>query len=242
MVHEGIGNLEELQTLYFVRAYPSKVNLVKELKRLRKLKVLGIKQLTIEIEKALGESITKLNLLEEVGLASVNKDVILDFNSILSPPPFLRYSELCCRLQHFPDWISKLQNLQGLDLRFSRLNKEPLKCIKDLPNLAYLKMYEVYDGEELHIEEGGFQKLKHLLLLDLEGLKVVKIDRGVLPLLEKLEVGPFPLMMELPLGIQNLTNLRSLKFFDIPGDFVVGLQPDEGPHYWKIQHVLSVTF
>ena len=135
-----------------------------------------------------------------------------------------------------------LQNLQGLDLRFSRLTNDPLKCIKDLPNLEYLNMYQTYDGDELHFEEGGFKKLKKLRLGKLEVLKVVKIERGALPLLDMLAFGPSPLIKDMPSDIQRLTNLKSLEILDMPREFVVGLQPNKGPHYWKIQHVPSVTF
>ncbi|KAF4384381.1 hypothetical protein F8388_004614 [Cannabis sativa] len=138
--------------------------------------------------------------------------------------------------------ISKLQNLQGLNLKFSRLTKEPLNCLKQLPNLAFLEMCEAYNGEELCFEEKGFKKLKHLVLRKLEGLKVVKIERGALPLLEKLEFGPFPLMIEMPCDIQFLTNLKSLEIMDMSSEFVDGLQPEEGSHYWKVQHVPYVTF
>ncbi|PON78374.1 NB-ARC domain, LRR domain containing protein, partial [Parasponia andersonii] len=246
-IHEGIGNLEELQTLKYVRADPSTIDLVKELERLEKLKLLSVYQLTSDIGKALGASIQKMNLLEEISLRAINENEILDLNCISSPPPLLRYVQLSCRLYQFPEWISKLRDLQGLILRFSRLSNEPLKYLKDLPNLAYLNLNQTYDGEELHFEEGGFKKLKHLLLRRLEGLKVLKIDRGALPLLEKLEIGPPPLMKEMPSDIQHLTNLKSLKIEDMPREFVVGLQPNHEEdgiisHYWKIQHVPSVIF
>ncbi|PON87636.1 NB-ARC domain, LRR domain containing protein, partial [Trema orientale] len=246
-IHEGIGNLEELQTLVYVRAHPSTIDLVKELERLTKLKVLGINQLTADIGKALGASIEKMNHLEDLRLRAINEDEILDLKCISSPPPFLCYLQLSCRLHQLPDWISKLQNLQGLELWFSRLTNEPLKYLKDLPNLAYLELYQTYDGEELHFEDGGFKKLKQLKLLKLEGLKVLKIDRGALPLLGRLMFGPSPLLTEMPSNIQYLTNLKSLEIEDMPREFVVGLQPNHEEdgiisHYWKIQHVSSVTF
>ncbi|PON87631.1 NB-ARC domain, LRR domain containing protein [Trema orientale] len=246
-IHEGIGSLEELQILASVKAYPITVDLKKELERLRKLKILRIYQVTAEIGKAIGASIEKMNHLEELALRAINEDEILDLRCISSPPPLLRYLQLCCRLRQLPDWISKLQNLQGLKLWFSRLTNEPLKCFKDLPNLAHLNMNQTYDGEVLHFEEGGFKKLKELKLGKLEGLKVMKIDRGALPLLERLEFGPFPLMKEMSSDIQHLTNLKSLDIMDMPREFVVGLQPnyeEDGiiSHYWKIQHVHSVIF
>ncbi|KAF4384382.1 hypothetical protein F8388_004615 [Cannabis sativa] len=241
-IQEGIGSLEQLQTLVSLRAYPSTVDLVKELEKLRKLKILCIRQLTAEIGKTLGASIENMNNLVQLYLHGINEDEIIDLSFVSSPPPFLSYLVLACRLQQLPDWISKLQNLQGLNLKFSRLTKEPLNCLKQLPNLAFLEMCEAYNGEELCFEEKGFKKLKHLVLRKLEGLKVVKIERGALPLLEKLEFGPFPLMIEMPCDIQFLTNLKSLEIMDMSSEFVDGLQPEEGSHYWKVQHVPYVTF
>ncbi|PON78379.1 NB-ARC domain, LRR domain containing protein [Parasponia andersonii] len=241
-IHEGIGSLEELQTLTSLRAYPITFDLKKELERLRQLRILSIYQVSAETDKAIGASIEKMNHLEELSLKAVNEDDILDLNCISSPPPLLRYFQLCCRLHKLPNWMSKLQNLQGLDLFLSRLTNDPLKILKELPNLAFLGMYQTYDGEELHFEEDGFRKLKHLILRKLEGLRVVKIDRRALPRLEKLRFGPFPQMKKMPSDILHLTNLISLEIVDMPREFVIGLQPDGGPDYLKIEHVPSVIF
>ncbi|GMN60879.1 hypothetical protein TIFTF001_029969 [Ficus carica] len=238
----GIGCLEELQTLHLVEPYVNGIDFVKELEKLRKLKTLGIGMLTREMEMTLGASIEKMKGLEKLYVNSINEDEVLDLKCILSPPPFLWHLSLRCRLQQFPDWISKLENLRELSLRFSRLMDEPLKRLKALPNLAFLYLYKAYDGEELHFEEGGFPKLKQLRLRNLDGLKDMKIDGGALPLLEKFVFGPSPLMKEIPSGLQHLTNLKSLDFKSMPREFVVSLQPNIGPDYWKIQHLPSVTF
>ncbi|XP_024018572.1 putative disease resistance RPP13-like protein 3 [Morus notabilis] len=137
--------------------------------------------------------------------------------------------------------IEKMAHLK--ELTFSRLVDEPLRLLQGLPNLVFLRLHQTYDGEELHFKEGSFRKLKELRLVKLEGLKVVKIDNGALPLLEKLEFGSFPLMMEpTSFDIQQLTSLKSIEILDMPREFVLGLQPDGGPYYWKIQHAPSVKF
>ncbi|PON78352.1 NB-ARC domain, LRR domain containing protein [Parasponia andersonii] len=239
-IQEGIGCLEKLQTLTFVEAY-GRVGFVNELEKLTKLETLGIGKVSAEMGKALVASIGKMNLLEVLYINSVSHEEILDLKCT-SSPPFLRYLSLRCRLQEFPDWISKLQNLRGLSLRFSRLTDEPLKCLKGLPNLAFILLYQAYDGAELHFEEGGFKKLKELKLGKLEGLKVVKIDRGALPFLEEFDFDACPLMQEMPSDIEHLKNLKSLKITDMPREFMAGLQPNGGPHYWKIKYIPSVTF
>jgi hypothetical protein len=60
-----------------------------------------------------------------------------------------------------------------------------------LPNLINLSLNHAYDGEQLHFEEGGFRKLKRLMLRELKKIKNggnrQRIKRGTLwnPALEK---------------------------------------------------------
>ncbi|EXB87531.1 Disease resistance protein RPM1 [Morus notabilis] len=263
---KSIGKLRNLQTLdvqnTLVRELPVEVNKLRNLRHLlansfdekipysletycgmlKKLKSLDISKVTAEMGMAFGLSIEKLKHLEVLYLNSINEDEVLDLKYISSPPPLLRYLELNCRLQQLPKWISEIHNLQGLQLNFSRLIDEPLQYLKGLPNLAFLDMYQTYEGDELHFEEDGFQKLKQLKLCKLGGLKMVKIDRKALPLLEKFDFGPCPLMKQVPSDIQHLTNLKSLGIYDMPREFVVCLQPDGGADYCQIRHVPSVTF
>ena len=127
-------------------------------------------------------------------------------------------------------------------MSFSKLSNDPLGCLKDLVNLTYIYLYQAYDGEELHFVEGGFRRLKELRLRNMDGLKAVKIDGEAMPLLEDLEFGTFPLMKEMPTDVQRLTNLKSLVIFDMPREFVGGLQPDGGPDFFKIKNVPFVSF
>ncbi|PON65811.1 NB-ARC domain, LRR domain containing protein [Trema orientale] len=240
-ISDGVGQLEDLQTLILVEAYPGGSGLVKELEKLRQLRWLGISKLTADIGKALCTAIEKMNHLEKLYLASISEDEILDLQHISFPPPCLRYLFLKGRLEKLPDWILS-PNLCVLDLSFSRLTSEPLNCLKSLPKLECLNLYQAYDGEELHFEEGSFQKLKELRLRKLEGLKVVKIDDGALNLLDKLVIGPSQLMREVPSDIQHLKNLKHLEVVDVPKEFVSGMQPEIGADYWKVKHVPFVSF
>jgi disease resistance protein RPM1 len=76
----------------------------------------------------------------------------------------------------------------------------------------------------------------------LRGLNRLIIDEGSLPLLEKLTIGPCPLLKEVPSGIHHLKSLKNLQFYDMPREFVLSLQPDEGPDFWKVKHIPSVEF
>ncbi|PON81108.1 LRR domain containing protein, partial [Trema orientale] len=93
----------------------------------------------------------------------------------------------------------------------------------------------------LHFEEGGFQKLRLLNIKSHDRLKEVQIDREPLPCLQTLSMWG-GLLREVPSGIQHLTNLKTLRFFDLPEEFVSSLKPCGGHDYWKVMHVPSVTF
>ena len=120
--------------------------------------------------------------------------------------------------------------------------EDPLKVLQALPNLMRLWLLDGYEGEQLHIEGGGFQKLKFLGLGKLGGLNRLIIDEGALPLLERLEIRECPQLKEVPSGIHHLKSLKKLEFDEMPTEFVLSLQPDEGPDFGKVKHIPSVTF
>ena len=68
------------------------------------------------------------------------------------------------------------------------------------------------------------------------------IDEGALPLLVKLVIGDCLQLKEVPSGIHHLKSLKNLEFYDMPTEFVLSLQPDEGPDFGKVKHIPSVTF
>ena len=159
-----------------------------------------------------------------------------------SPPPLLQTLVLSGRLEKFPEWILKLNSIARIGLNWSKLMEDPLKVLQVLPNLMDLWLHDGYGGEQLHIEGGSFQKLKILGLRILEGLNRLIIDEGALPLLEKLVIGECPQLKEVPSGIHHLKSLQILEFDEMPTEFVLSLQPDEGPDFGKVKHIPSVTF
>ncbi|KAE8099207.1 hypothetical protein FH972_017207 [Carpinus fangiana] len=116
--------------------------------------------------------------------------------------------------------------------------KNGMDLCASLQNMVQLKGY---DGEGLHFEEGGFQKLKRLTLKNLNRLKMVEIDRGSLPVLEQLQIGPCP-QMKVPSGIQHLKSLKFLDFYEMQREFVLHLQPNRGKDYWKVNKVITICF
>ncbi|KAL5548069.1 hypothetical protein UlMin_003300 [Ulmus minor] len=234
---KGFGCLENLHILGLVNGYHRGDAFFKELENLRQLRWLTMSGLTTEKGRALCVAIEKMNHLERLNLISINEDVILGLEALSSPPRFLSRLDLTGRLQKLPDWVSKLQSLSALGLNESRLADDPLKYLKNLPSLVYLWLSTAYEGEQLHFEQGGFQKLKLLQLDQLDGLKEMKISRGTLPLLEKLFIIS---CSQLKMTASNLRGLKSLELVEIsemPRKFELDMQPEGDKDHWKIRNV-----
>ncbi|GMN67473.1 hypothetical protein TIFTF001_036530 [Ficus carica] len=239
-IKEGIGCLENLQTLMTVDAYGSSLGVIAEIEKLRQLRWLSISKLTTDMVNTLCSFIEKMNHLESLSLYLSNDRETFHLDSISSPPSLLRRLILKGRLEKLPDWILGLQNLTILGLSFSRLVVDPLKALQRLPNLNALWLHGAYDGEELHFEGVSFQKLKQLVLTDLHNLRMLKIERGALPTLEELRLETR--QNDLSVDLQHLRNLQLLECYDMPDEFVLRLQPEGGSEYWKVKHVPTVIF
>ncbi|XP_021763073.1 disease resistance protein RPM1-like isoform X2 [Chenopodium quinoa] len=228
----------EMQNLGWVDVSHS-AGFIDQLGNLKQLRRLGVAQLTREDGRNLCNAIKNMHHLEEFMIASRNKDEVLEIDR-MSSPPMLRRLLLMGRLDKLPEWISMLENVVKLVLCHSSLNHDPLEVIGALPNLIKLIVCEAYDGEQLHISARRFQKLKVLRLYNLCNLKSLKILLGALPVLEELELGPSPLLKEVPISIKNLENLTLLRFHDMPKEFLDDLTPKTGQHYHIIDHVPNV--
>jgi disease resistance protein RPM1 len=239
-IPSGIGHLESLQKLQRVEA--NNAAIFAELGRLRQLRKLDISKVKRENGIYLCTALGKMSQLLSLTISSTSEEEVLELQSLSSPPPLLQTLVLRGRLEKLPEWIPKLKSLVKIGLYWSRLMDDPLKVPQSLPNLMHLWLYDGYAGEQLHFEEGGFQKLKKLELENLGGLNRLIIDKGALPLLEKLNIGPSPLLKEVPYVIYHLKSLKTLEFLYMPREFVLSMQPDEGQDFWKVRHVPSVLF
>ncbi|GMY30877.1 disease resistance protein RPM1-like [Fagus crenata] len=239
-IHSGIGCLQSLEKLFKIEA--NNDALIAELGSLGQLRKLEISKLKRENGIALCTTLKKMSHLQSLAISATSEEEFLELQLMFSPPPLLQTLYLHGRLEKLPEWIPKLKSIVGIALIFSRLMDDPFRVLQALPNLMKLRLADGYEGEQLHIEGGGFQKLKLLELLNLRGLNRLIIDEGSLPLLEKLEIGLCPLLKELPSDIYHLKSLKRLQFEEMPREFVLSLQPDEGPDFWKVNHIPLVVF
>ncbi|CAI9764676.1 unnamed protein product [Fraxinus pennsylvanica] len=236
---KGMGSLKFLQKLGVIDAYPGSVAL-KELAMMTELRRVSITKLRTEDGVALCLCIEKLQNLCSLGLRSVEGDV-LDLSHLSSPPLSLQRLYLTGRLAKFPHWIQSLQSLVKVYFRWSQLRDDPLEYLQDLPNLVHLEFLATYVGEKLSFKAGKFQKLKLLGLDKLEPLRWVIIEEGAMPCLEKLIIQRCNSLKGVPDGIERLSNMKVLEFFDMPDEFVAPLSLEKhGGEYWKIAHIPQV--
>ncbi|GLT52979.1 hypothetical protein SLA2020_262800 [Shorea laevis] len=243
---QQIGNLRFLQKLCFVEADHGGNELMKELGRLNQLRRLSIVKFRRENGVSLCSSIENLTNLRSLSITSTEEDEIIDLGNLSSPPPFLQRLYLTGRLEKLPHWIPSLRSLAKVSLKWSQLRDDydPLQSLQDLPNLVHLEFLQAYEGDTLLFKAEGFQKLKVLGLDNMDGLKTVTVEMGAMPLLEKLILQRCKLLHRLPSGIEHLSKLKLLEFFDMPFELIMTLRPEkEGGDgdYWKVENVPEIN-
>ncbi|CAK8540294.1 unnamed protein product [Lathyrus sativus] len=235
-----IGNMQSLQKLCFIEVDQGSAALMVELGKLTQLRRLGIRKMKKEDGPALCSAIEKMIHLRSLSITAINEDEIIDIQNISKPPQYLQQLYLSGRLEKFPQWINSLKNLFRVFLKWSRLNEDPLQYLQNLPNLRHLEFLQVYIGETFHFKKNGFPNLKVLGLDDLEGLNSMTIEEGAMQGLKKLVIQRCGSFKIVPLGIEHLTKLKTIEFFDMPDELITALLPNGGKDYWRVQHVPTV--
>lgn len=67
----------------------------------------------------------------------------------------------------------------------------------------------------------------------------MKID-GVMPLLEKLEIGNIKLLEQVPYDMHKLKNLKLLEIYDMSWEFVKRMQIDGGQDHCTVKHIPTI--
>ncbi|CDP19949.1 unnamed protein product [Coffea canephora] len=171
---------------------------------------------------------------------------ILDLQHSVSPKlEFLTLLFLKGRLERVPQWVTSLHSLRILWLANSRLREDEnvIGSLRHLPNLVSLGLYVAYEGETICFKVGGFRKLQRLQLMQLTRLKWVRVEEGSMPSLRSLRLGACKLMQELPSGIQNLTRLEYLGFYEMSDELVHKVQnlDKQSEDYQTISHIPQVA-
>ncbi|TQD80653.1 hypothetical protein C1H46_033832 [Malus baccata] len=242
-VLSNIGALTCLQKLCFIKANQDGGAILRELGKLIQLRRLGIVHMRKQDGKALCSSIEKLTKLHALSITSVEEDEIIDLQHISSPPLLLQRLYLRGRLDTLPHWIPSLHSLVKLHLKWSRLKDNPLVFLQYLPILLHLELSQVFEGDTLCFEAGGFKKLKHLGIGEFDELRCIEVQVGAMPSIEKLSIRHCKSLEKVPSGIEHLNKLKVLELFNMPENLVKKLSPHEqGNDYWKVAHVPEVYF
>ncbi|OMP11504.1 Disease resistance protein [Corchorus capsularis] len=239
----GIGALKSLQKLCFIAADHKNPSILGEIGELTQLRRLGIMNLRKEDGMALCSSIQKLTNLEALSVVSSVKDEVIDLQHLSSPPKLLERLYLTGKLEQLPEWIPRLQSLVIVYLKWSRLEDNPLVSLQNLSNLVHLELLQVTTGDTLSFKAGGFRKLKVLGIDKFDELKCIEMEKDALPVLEKLSILRCKSLETVPLGIEHLTMLKVLEFFDMPEELIKTLSPNaENGDYSKVACIPEVYY
>lgn len=239
---QNIGLFRSLQKLCFIEAnQDGSEYMMRELGKLTQLRRLGIVKLRRENGKALCLSIEKMTSLHALSISSEEEDEIIDLQHLSAPPVLLQRLYLRGRLETLPHWIPSLHSLVRLSLKWSRLKDDPLADLQDIPNLVQLTLCQVYSGEKLSFGAGGFKKLKILGLDEFDELRSIEVEAGAMACLEELSISRCRFLEKVPSGIEHLTKLKMLEFFDMPVELISTILPDEKYNdCWKVSHIPEV--
>ncbi|KAJ6354273.1 hypothetical protein OIU76_003173 [Salix suchowensis] len=239
-VPSGIGRLTSLQKLGSVEVNED-YDSVRELGKLTQLRRLGILKLREEQGMDLCYTLERLKHLTAMYLVSLNKTDFLQLDSISSPPKYLQRLYLKCSLSSLLGLIASLQYISKLVLQYSNLKSDPLKALQKLPSLVVLELRQAYAGEELWCDPGGFSKLKKLGLHELERLQRIRIAKGSMPGLERLDITACTVLETVPDGIENLKNIEDLVLWEMPSSFIKTVERRRGEDFWRVQHITTIT-
>ncbi|KAL3734563.1 hypothetical protein ACJRO7_023850 [Eucalyptus globulus] len=182
----GRGELSDIQKLSLMKAT---TELIQKLDGMIHLRKLGLKM----------EHLSALDLRAKSGDYPE-----LDYIQDKPRFEFLRHLYLKGQLQKLPRWVSTLQSLIKVGLKWSRLNINPLQALQDLSNLMELHMFEM----------NTFKKLKIFRIEQFSELSMVAVQVGAMLALEKLTFG----------NIVMLTGLKELLLYDMNREFINQLQ------------------
>ncbi|KAI9186639.1 hypothetical protein LWI28_019367 [Acer negundo] len=223
-VPAGVQGLSAIQKLSLIQVNKHR-KIIVELKFLVELRKLGLIGLKREDGRELCASIQKMQKLSTLDVRSSYKEEYLELDDMDdNPPSLLQRLYLKGLLRKFPEWVSSLDSLVRIGLKWSRLETSPLEALQALPNLVELEMVDSYTGNVLEFIAETFKELKFLHLEQINKLNTVIVEEKAMPKLRKLTICKCEKMEMLPLGISNLTQLQELLVYDMHKNFVERLQ------------------
>lgn len=217
----GIGRLKALHTLGVVNIARGNA-VLKELKKLSRLRKLGVSGINRKNCKDLCSSITNNSLLCSLSMRAEGElglEGCLDGLSL--PPKELQSLKLYGNLVKLPAWVDQLQKLTKLTLRSTKLELDgTLQVLGKLPSLSILRLRKRSCEDRLlhfHFHWDTFTSLRVLDLESLENIKSVIFEAGATPKLELLLVHYCSHIQNFE--ISGLASAKSLKEVSLKGSY-----------------------
>ncbi|KAF3336405.1 Disease resistance protein RPM1 [Carex littledalei] len=232
-VPQGIGKLRSLNVFGMIDIGGSK-SLAKEMQNLTNLRKLAVSGFTKENGKTLAKVIDGLKHLRSLVL----KDAYYSglrccLESVSSPPKYLQSLKLYSSLGELPDWISSLENLEKIHLRYTLLTGG-IKAIEKLPNLKilYLMSSSFKDVKELCFGKDTFPKLQVMIIEGIKELESVVIEKTALKRLEQLKIRRCWEMKEDGVsGLEFLEQLKEMEVVHVLSFNLLGKSADDNATY-----------
>jgi predicted DNA-binding protein with PD1-like motif len=233
----GIGHMTSLRTLGYFDLSRNSVENVQSLSMLTNLRDLQLTCSTVQPENlnskmqcllnSILERLINLEFLTLVPRASSYAKSIDDasgthmtisggFSSLSSAPALLQSLDISpkiCIFFYTPQWIGKLRKLRVLKFAVTKIDRDGINVLRELPALAVLSLYaQTKPAERMVIGKTGFQVIKYFELKCCNPL--LEFKEGAMPNLRKLKLvfnacNAHP-HSAIPVGIEYLSELREV--------------------------------
>ncbi|KAF4374905.1 hypothetical protein G4B88_004656 [Cannabis sativa] len=173
---------------------------------------------------------------------SSNRYTAIDIVPLILSCPHIYKLRLYSAILRLPQVNLFSPNLIKLQLKFLRLEDDPMLTLGKLPKLRVLVIgYDSFMGEEMVCSRGGFPRLESLELSVLHNLKEWKVEESALATLADLRIHGCRGLRSVPDGIRNIVTLNEMKINNMPKKFKERME-EGGDDFHKVMHVPSRVF
>ncbi|KAJ0538960.1 putative P-loop containing nucleoside triphosphate hydrolase, leucine-rich repeat domain superfamily [Helianthus annuus] len=205
-----------------------KISINEGLGKLRNLRELGIKFSLEKSQNVLFDWIVQLVNLQSLRLTSVN-GMGQPSNLALKPLTSLKnlsHLNLYGQLEKLPAVEEFPPTVKVLTLSISRLDKDPMETLEQLPCLIVLRLLgESFTGTRMVCGRRGFKKLEVLKLWVLKDLEEWDVEEEAMERLKEVEIRSCHKLSNISCRIlQKQRCLEELVLTDMPDEFVAGIK------------------
>ncbi|XP_074361217.1 putative disease resistance protein At1g59620 isoform X2 [Apium graveolens] len=130
-----------------------------------------------------------------------------------------------------------LIRITKLRLWRSCLEEDPMRVLEKIPTLRELSLFlNVYKGKEMVCSAMGFPRLTNLTLWCVDNFESWRVEKGSMPVLQKLYIRNCSKLVELPEGFKFLNSLQQLILTQMPLKFCDRVRREngeQGPDFYK---------